>query len=60
MDTKEMEKLADAFKQMLRQHPELCPHDYGWISTNYDNGLSEYRCRLCGHVVKLIHYDKKE
>lgn len=48
MDLKMLERAAMIVFEMCRQHPELCPHDYDWVSTNLNTGIKRYRCNICG------------
>ena len=43
-----LEKAAEIVFAMCRQHPELCPHDWGWVSTNLNTGEKKYKCNICG------------
>lgn len=43
-----LEKAANIVFAMCRQHPELCPHDWEWVSTNMNTGVERYRCNICG------------
>lgn len=52
MDIYNIERAAEIIFALCRNHPELCPHDYGWVwSKNLDDGKQEshYECRICGH-----------
>ena len=51
MNSNETKYFINAFKQMVMQHPELCPHDYVLYDTNFSNRLNKFRCKICGDAV---------
>lgn len=48
MDIYQLEYAANMFFKMCATHPEVCPHDLEWCSSNYKERKHYYRCRLCG------------
>lgn len=46
MQLYEIENAVTLFYEMLRHHPELCPHDWEWIMQEKD-GTKHYRCKIC-------------
>lgn len=51
MDFNSLELAANIVFEMCRQHPELCPHHYGWqssIQRGDGTKIERYKCRICG------------
>lgn len=48
MDIHHLEYAAEMFFKMCRMHPEICPHDFEWNSSNYKERKHYYTCNLCG------------
>lgn len=61
MDIIEHELATKMFFEFCRQHPELCPHDYHWISKSVPdlegNCIVTYKCGICGNIDKRITKD---
>ena len=50
MEIERIEFATELFFDMLKNHPELCPHRYEWDWSNAPkNGkqLRHYTCRIC-------------
>lgn len=51
MDLNSLELAANVIFELCRQHPELCPHHYGWMSSikrGDKTTIEHYKCRICG------------
>ncbi len=54
MEVGQLEYAAKLFLEMLKKHPELCPHDWVFRCSYPDTRGSksgrmyEYRCGICG------------
>lgn len=57
MNIQEVEFAAELFFEMCREHPEICPHDYHWITKKDNEDGTEtvnYRCSLCGSEMTKV------
>ena len=57
MNIQYVEFAAELFFKMCREHPEICPHDYHWITKKDNEDGTEtvnYRCSLCGSEITKI------
>ena len=54
MEIGQVERLLKLFLKMLKEHPELCPHEWEFLKSypNTQKGKSgrtyKYECRVCG------------
>jgi C4-type Zn-finger protein len=59
MDIHDIERAAMLFYQMCREHPEICPHNYGstWKTSRIDHEKKImtmiYECQLCGATMEM-------
>lgn len=59
MDIRTIEYAADLLFAMLRNNPELCPHDYEYAwSRRIHDSVEEvhYQCKVCGKQTEQINY----
>ena len=52
MNIREVEKVCNMFKKLLRTRPDICPHEYHRVkSYGHEGNLTEvhYECKWCGH-----------
>lgn len=52
MDLNSLELAANVIFELCRQHPELCPHHYEWMSSikrEDKTTIEHYKCRICGY-----------
>ncbi len=57
MNIQYVEFAAELFFKMCREHPEICPHDYHWITKKDNKDGTEtvnYRCSLCESEITKI------
>lgn len=58
MDTKDIELAVEKFFEMCKEHPEICPHDYEFKSSGYNDDVKweiHYVCKLCGNEKTEIY-----
>lgn len=63
MNIRDVEKVCDMFKKMLRARPDICPHEYRKIRVyELEDNVTEiqYQCKWCGrYKVSLVHHKPK-
>lgn len=64
MNIRDVEKVCNMFKKLLRTRPDICPHEYHRLkSYGHEGNLTEvhYECKWCGNYkVQVVHHKPRK